>query len=124
MKTLRGYITVFILLWLLVLIFTLPARTITPLLPEDGRPAAVSGTVWQGRFSELRWKNIALTYINWRWEWYNGVPGLRINARGTIGEGNGFVSWLGGWRLDDARWRCTLSACICAAAPAARLLPT
>lgn len=110
MKFLRGYFIVFILLWLLALIFTLPAQTIVPLLPEDRRPVAASGTVWNGKFSELRWKNIALTYVTWYPGWYNGVPGLRIGARGTIGEGDGFVSWLGGWRLDDTRWLMSTTA--------------
>ncbi|NDJ56027.1 type II secretion system protein N [Enterobacteriaceae bacterium 4M9] len=92
-----------LLLYLLALAFTAPARLVARLLPEHISTSGVTGTIWAGQFLNLRWKNISSGDVSWRWGWYNGLPGVYVMAQGGPVQGNAHIGWLGSWRVSDAR---------------------
>lgn len=90
------------LLYLLALAATAPARLMLCVIPESVSMTAVTGSVWAGNFLNLRWKNINLGSLSWRWGWYNGSPGVRLAASGGEVQGTAKLGWLGSWRVSDA----------------------
>lgn len=103
MKKAWRYGTLCGLLYLLALLATAPARLVLSLLPEPASVTDVTGTLWSGHLLDLRWKNINAGSVRWRWGWYNGLPGLHIDARGGVVQGEARIGWLGSWRVFDTR---------------------
>lgn len=101
MKKAWRYGALFMLLYLLALAATAPARLVQRLLPEAASIAGVTGTVWAGHFLNLRWKSVTAGDVSWRWEWYNGLPGVYVNAQGSPVQGEAHLGWLGSWRVSD-----------------------
>lgn len=102
------------LIYLLALMATAPARLLLRLLPESVSVTDVTGSVWRGHFQALRWKNINAGSVRWHWGWYNGLPGVHIEARGGMAQGKAKVSWLGSWRIFDMQMKASASQLVAA----------
>ncbi len=103
MKKTWRYGALCLLLYLLALAVTVPARLVQRLLPEAVSMAGATGTVWAGHFLNLRWKNTTAGDVSWRWGWYNGLPGVYVSAQGGPVQGDAHLGWLGSWRVSQAR---------------------
>lgn len=111
---LKGLVVV--VLYLLFLIATLPARIVAPYisLPRGITLGSLSGSVWNGQLTHLSGPGWALRQLSWQWQPRLGLPALQVALDDIQGiQGSAQLRWDGDWLLQNAH----LSA------PVAYLLP-
>ncbi|NIY46299.1 type II secretion system protein N [Cedecea colo] len=100
----------FLLLYVVCLLVSAPARLLTPFTSDRLQFTVISGTLWQGKAEQLRWRNRLLGNLSWRWGWHHGLPVIRLAlTAGEVGEGRITVGWLRHWQLSTGRWQLPIS---------------
>ena len=100
-----------VLLYVVCLLVSAPARLLTTLSPVQLQWAGVSGTLWQGEAEQLRVGKRLLGRLTWQSGWRNGLPVWRLTLReGEIGRGRVTIGWMGHWQLSAGRWQLPVEA--------------
>lgn len=89
MKNIMGLLLAFVLAFVVFTIYSMPAAILLQLLEKELPPTlnigSVSGTVWQGKVSEIRVNNIQLNNVRWD---VQASALLTGNLQGKINFGN------------------------------------
>lgn len=73
--------------YLLFLVGTAPASLISGFIPSDIKVGHVSGTVWNGKLSQVNYrKKPTLQRLNWKFDWL-ALFGLKVKANLTFDNG-------------------------------------
>ncbi|QHM76292.1 Type II secretion system protein N [Mixta theicola] len=99
------YAIFFLLAYVIALIITAPAALIAWALPAQIQTAGAEGSLWSGSLRQLRWRQLDLQQLTWRWQWRYGLPTIRLTAQGNSGHGAVTLGWNDGWRLANGRWQ-------------------
>lgn len=96
----------FLLLYAVCLLVSVPARLLTVFSPPQLQFNSVSGSLWQGEAGQLQWGKRLLGKLNWHWGWRHGLPVWRLSlAEGELGSGQLTLGWMGHWRLSAGHWQ-------------------
>lgn len=110
----RRYLTwgcLLVLMYVVCLLASAPARLLTAFSPPQLQWIGVSGTLWQGEAEQLRVGKRLLGRLTWQWGWRNGLPVWRLMLRnGEMGHGGVTVGWMGHWRLSAGHWQLSAEA--------------